>query len=151
MNIRKSKSGKFIPKNKEKYKGNYDNIIFRSLWERSVLMWCDNNEEVIQYSSEEIAIPYVCSTDGKRHRYFIDFWIKFKNGKEYLIEVKPKYQTVKPNKPKRNTKKYVSSLYTWEKNKSKWVAAIDFAKRNNMIFAVWTEQTLSKLGIRRII
>ena len=39
-------SGKFIIKNYKKYKGDFDNIIYRSLWEKSVFQWCDNNPSV---------------------------------------------------------------------------------------------------------
>ena len=34
-------SGKFKVKNLNKYKGDFDNVIYRSLWEKHVFKWCD--------------------------------------------------------------------------------------------------------------
>ena len=46
-------SGKFKVKNYSKYKGDFDNIVYRSLWEKSVFQWCDSNPKVKAWSSEE--------------------------------------------------------------------------------------------------
>ena len=50
--------GKFIPTNPKKYIGDSNNIIYRSMWERRCMKYFDNNPGVLQWSSEEIAIPY---------------------------------------------------------------------------------------------
>ena len=71
--------GYFTPKTPKKYKGNPSKIIFRSLWERKVMQWCDSNPSIIEWSSEEISIPYFCPTDRKKHKYFPDFYIKIIN------------------------------------------------------------------------
>ena len=63
--------GKFVPKNSHKYKGNVNNIIWRSTWERSLMKFLDINPDVIQWSSEETVIPYISPVDNKMHRYFI--------------------------------------------------------------------------------
>ena len=39
-------SGRYIVKNKTKYKGDFNNVIYRSLWERAVFGWCDNNPKI---------------------------------------------------------------------------------------------------------
>ena len=73
------------------------NIIYRSLWERKFMTFCDNNSSVIEWGSEEVVIPYRSPLDGKVHRYYVDFYIKVRTTKneikEYLIEIKPKKQT----------------------------------------------------------
>ena len=78
--------GKFTPKNKDKYVGDYTNITYRSLWERNTFRWIDANNDIVKWNSEEVVIPYRCATDNKMHRYFIDLWFKTKDGKTYIIE-----------------------------------------------------------------
>lgn len=137
--------GKFTPKNPNKYKGNVQNIIWRSTWELRLLKWLDENSSVIEYASEEIIVPYTSPVDGKIHRYYIDFYVKVKTRtneiKVYLIEVKPYIQTLPPKK-KRNTKKYLQEINTYAVNLAKWEAAKKFAKNNNVEFLVLTEKTL---------
>jgi hypothetical protein len=50
--------GKFIPTNTKKYRGNPTNIIYRSLWERKFMVYCDLNENILEWGSEEIIIPF---------------------------------------------------------------------------------------------
>ena len=58
-----SYSGRFKPSNPQKYKGDPTQIVYRSLWERKFMVYCDKNDAVIQ--NEEIAIPYKSPVDGK--------------------------------------------------------------------------------------
>jgi len=139
--------GKFKVKNPSKYKGDYNHIIYRSSWEFSVMMWCDNNPKITEWSSEELIIPYLCPTDGNWHRYFVDFVIKFDNNIVYWIELKPETQTKFPKKSK-SKKKYIKEVFEYTKNKAKWSAASEVAKKHNVIFQVWTENTLRLLGIK---
>ena len=92
-----SYKGKYKPSFPDKYRGDPTNIIYRSLWERKFCVYCDLNENIIEWASEEKCIPYRSPLDGKIHRYFPDFLIKVKeaNGsiKKYMIEIKPKKQT----------------------------------------------------------
>jgi hypothetical protein len=141
-------SGTFRPKNIHKYEGDHRNIKYRSLWEYKTLKWCDENPDVVSYSSEEVIIPYRCATDNKYHRYFMDLKIKFKNGQTYLIEIKPKKQTQQPKRKSRITKAYVNEVMTYAKNQSKWKAADELCKDRGWIFEVWTEETLKNLGIK---
>ena len=109
-----SYSGKFKPSNTNKYKGDPTNIIYRSLWERKFMVWCDNNENVLEWGSEEIIIPYRSPVDNRVHRYFPDFYVKTRTraGKlsKNIIEVKPFVQTQEPKRKKRITKKYLSEV-----------------------------------------
>ena len=141
-------SGRFKPKNIEKYEGDSSNIKYRSLWERQCFKWLDDNPNVIGWNSEEIVVRYRCKTDGKMHRYFTDLFIRFKDGKKYLIEIKPKSQTIPPKQPSRKSKKYLKEVMTYVKNQSKWEAAEQFAAKRNIEFQIWTEDTIKGLGIK---
>jgi hypothetical protein len=142
----KTYKGRFTPKNPSKYKGNPTNIIFRSLWERKLMVHLDENKSVIQWSSEEIAIPYISPLDNRYHRYFPDFYVKGidENGKlvEMLIEVKPKKETIEPKKKKRVTKQYITEVTTWGKNQAKWKAAEDYCSDRGWQFKIMTEDHL---------
>ena len=140
--------GKFKPRNDNKYFGTRP-IIFRSKWEFFVMKWCDEKSGVVQWGSESVIIPYICKTDNKMHRYYVDFIIKFDTGETYLIEIKPKCQTILPkmNKSGRVTKRLVTEQLAYVKNMSKWEAAKKYAEEHGCIFKVWDEEALEKLGI----
>jgi len=144
-----SYKGKFQPAYPKKYKGDPTNIIYRSLWERKFMMYCDLNENIIEWGSEEIALPYRSPLDNRVHRYFPDFYIKVKenNGviKRYLIEIKPKKQTIEPKVQKRKTKSYIYEVTEYAKNMAKWKAAEEFCKDRMWEFKVLTED---ELGIK---
>lgn len=141
--------GKFKPRNPQKYSGNPDNIVYRSSWELAVCSWLDKNDFVQRWSSEETVLKYMCPTDNKVHRYFLDFTIQFRNGDIHLIEIKPAKQTVAPvSKRGKNKKRLLSETLTYMKNQAKWEAATSYAKRKGYKFSVWTENTLKQLGIK---
>jgi hypothetical protein len=138
--------GKFNPSHPEKYMGDPTNIIYRSSWEFRFMRWCDNSSNVIKYSSEETIVPYRCPTDGKLHRYFVDFRIQIKNRnnelKTYLVEVKPSIQTMVPKYPGKKTKRYISESLTFMKNTAKWEAARNYCNDRNWEFVIITEKEL---------
>lgn len=138
--------GRFIPKNPKKYKGDPTNIIYRSLWELRVMKWLDEKESVIQWASEEIAIPYISPEDGRYHRYFPDFLVKMQgpNGqtKVVMLEVKPKHQTKEPVKKKKITKQYIREVVEYGKNQAKWKAAREYCADNGYEFIIITEDHL---------
>ena len=141
-------SGIYKPQNPSKYRGNPCRIIYRSLWERKFMNFCDNNPNIIEWGSEEVIIPYRCPTDGRVHRYYPDFYIKVKNksGKtsKYIIEVKPKKQTKAPDlKPKRKTAAWKRSVNTYMKNCAKWRAAEEYCDDRMMKFMILTEDHLA--------
>ena len=143
-------SGRYRVKNLSKYEGNASKVQYRSLWERQVMRWLDDNPAVIGWNSEEVVIGYRCKTDNRIHRYFVDMFIRMKDGKCYLIEIKPKRQTVPPKQPSRKSKKYLKEVLTYGKNTSKWEAAQSYAKDKGMVFQIWTEDTIKGLGIKLI-
>jgi len=144
----KTYKGTYKPTNPKKYAGDASNIIYRSMWERHVMKWCDSNNSVIQWASEEVVVPYLCETDKAIHRYFIDFVIKFDNGKTILVEVKPFNQTQKPEITRGKSRKTIlSEGLTYIKNKSKWKAASHYAEDRGWHFEIWTEKELTSMGI----
>ena len=42
------------------------------------MVYCDLNENILEWGSEEISIPYRSPVDKKIHRYFPDFYVKLK-------------------------------------------------------------------------
>lgn len=144
--------GRYSPKNVEKYAGDASSVTYRSLWERQVMRWLDENPNVVKWNSEEVVIPYLCETDNKVHRYFMDFFVEFGSGDTFLIEVKPEKQTKVPRK--RNTtsgkqsRRFLSESLTYVKNQSKWRAATQYCAKKGWTFAIWTEKTLAQLGIK---
>jgi hypothetical protein len=141
-------SGKYRVINKEKYDGDYSAVSYRSLWERQVFRWCDSNDSILKWSSEETIIPYKCKTDGQYHRYFVDLKIKFKSGQTYLIEIKPQKQTQPPKVKARKTKGYITEVMTYAKNISKWEAAKEYCADRGWTFEIWTEEVIKGLGIK---
>ena len=141
--------GKYQPTFPRKYKGDPTNIIFRSLWEKKFMNYCDKNKNVLEWNSEEIVNPYRSPVDNRIHRYFPDFYMKVResNGtiKNYIIEVKPLKQCSPPKKPKRQTKGYLREAYTYATNQTKWKMAREYCKDRQWEFKVVTEK---ELGIK---
>ena len=139
-------SGKFSPKNTNKYLGDPTNIWYRSLWERRVMVHLDSNPNVIGWSNEEIVIPYLSPVDGRWHRYFPDFYAQIRNKEglteSMVIEVKPKKQSVPPKVQSRVTKRYISEVMTYGINEAKWKAAEEYCKDRKWKFLVVTEEQL---------
>lgn len=138
--------GKYTPKNPEKYKGDTSNIIYRSSWERLTAIWLDNHPSVIEWSSEEIVIPYISPLDNKWHRYFPDFYVVLENKrgerKTYLWEIKPEKQTKPPKEPKRKSKRYLKEVAVWGVNDAKWRAAIKYCEERGWLFKILTEKNI---------
>ena len=141
-----SYKGKFKPTFSEKYIGDYKNIIYRSLWELKFMNYCDKNENILKWSSEEIWIPYISPLDNRCHKYFPDFYIKYKdnNGKlkESLIEVKPKRQVNGPKIKSKVNKKQLYEMKEYAKNQAKWKAAKEFCEDRRWEFQILTEDNL---------
>ena len=133
---------KYIPLFPEKYTGDPSNIIMRSSWETRFASWCDKNPSVLKWNSEETVIPYKCPTDNRIHRYFVDFKIYVNTGKTYLVEVKPKMQTLPPIYPGKRTQRYLQESLAFMKNQAKWEAASEFAKDRGWEFKIITEHEL---------
>ena len=143
-----SVKSRYKPNNPKKYNGDYRNIICRSNWARRFCSWCDLNENVLEWGSEEFWIPYR-APDGRVRRYFPDFIMKVKEQtgeiKTYVIEVKPAKQTRRPKPRKKVTKSYLYECKTYEVNQAKWKAAREWCDDRKVEFKIITEK---ELGIR---
>lgn len=139
--------GKYKVKNPQKYRGDYNDVIYRSMWERNSFRWCDENPNVKYWSSEEVIIPYFYDVDKKYHRYFVDLKITFTDGTTFLIEIKPAVQTEPPKYHGKKTKRYITEGMTYVKNMNKWEAAEKYCKQRGWKFQIWTEKELSKMGL----
>ena len=139
-------SGKYRPSNPRKYKGDPTNVIYRSLWERKFMQWCDLNSNILEWGSEEFFIPYRSPVDKRVHRYFPDFYVKCRTAHgttaKYVIEVKPLKQTSPPEKKKRVTQKYLTEVTRYAINEAKWKAAKKYCNQRNMVFKILTEKEL---------
>ena len=103
--------------------------------------WCDLNESVKGWASEEVAIPYRNPLDNKVHKYMVDFYIQV-DKKKYLVEVKPERFTKPPVTQKRKTIRYIQEVAQYGVNEAKWKSAKDFCKKQNMEFMIITEKEL---------
>lgn len=141
--------GKYKVTNRTKYRGDAQDVVYRSSWELKFMKWCDQNPSVLEWGSETVVIPYKSPVDNKIHRYFVDFYIKVlsQDGtvSRYLVEIKPEKFTKPPDIPKRKTRKFIEEVFQYGTNQAKWKAANEFCMDRNMKFLVLTE---SDLGIK---
>lgn len=106
----------------------------------------DTNPSVIEWSNEEIVIPYLSPVDNRWHRYFPDFFVRVRNKtgliESMILEVKPLKQSVAPQVKKRITRAYITEVMTYGVNQAKWKAATEYCKDRSWTFKVITEQDL---------
>jgi len=146
--------GYYKLQNVDKYIGNPMEVIYRSSWEYKFMLYCDLNKGVIKWGAELFKIPYK-DTQGKHLNYIPDFYLETVNKQnpdfinKFLVEIKPEEETFEPEIPLNITeKKYKQLVYkiqTWQKNKAKWIYAIEWAKNRDMIFWLITEKHLASL------
>ncbi len=141
--------GYFSPRNPKKYRGDPTNIIYRSGWELNFMNYLDKNSSVLEWSSEEIIVPYKSPVDGRFHRYFVDFFMRYRDKKgnirNALVEIKPFKQTQEPVKKKRKTKAYINEVVTYGVNSAKWKAAQEYCADRKWEFQLFTEKELGNL------
>lgn len=160
--------GYFKPTNPHKYRGNINEIIFRSSWEQRFMVWCDIHPNIKCWANETVAIPYynTCTKYSKEtgrflgswNNYYIDFFIQIeKNGvlESWLIEVKPNMQIPtteqiaklqkminEGNMTAKKMNRYNYQLKTLLVNRSKFLAAKKFAEERGCKFAIVDENFL---------
>jgi hypothetical protein len=118
---------------------------YRSGWEMTFMMFCDNNDHVLQWASESIKIPYKNPLTGKQTIYVPDFLVVYQNkqGQQIaeMIEIKPKKQTIiEDNRASMKMRATVAV------NHAKWQAAHAFCKRAGITFRVITEDDIFRNG-----
>lgn len=141
--------------NSSKYIGDPNNVKFRSSWEYAFCSYLDNNEKVTKWACEQPIITYT-DLRNKVHRYYPDFFYQIKTNddnfmKSVIVEIKPKVEIYPPSRPKNETSKalenYEYAVRTHIKNKQKWSAAEEYAKKRGMEFVIITEEHLQKAGL----
>jgi hypothetical protein len=146
------RSGKYEPKNHEKYIGDIHNIIYRSSWEYRFCTYCDTNDSIIKWSSEPVSIDYYNPLDKKSHKYHVDFYMKVLKdsgeSQDWIIEIKPESQTKKPIYEGTMTvaklKSYNRNMQIWITNQAKFKAAKEWAEKRGYRFGVIDENFLFK-------
>ena len=139
--------GKFTLKNTEKYVGT-KTPTYRSSWEHTFMMFCDNHPNIIQWASEAVQIPYRNPVTGKQSIYVPDFFVMYedKNGnrRAEIVEVKPSSQATMEAAGKNNQNKLSVIV-----NTAKWQAAQIWCRRQQITFRVITEKDIFRQGQKR--
>jgi hypothetical protein len=141
--VSKFAQGPFTIKNLQKYVGK-GTPRYRSGWEHAFMRFCDTNDNVLQWASESLVIPYRHPLTGKMTNYIPDFLITYKTRGNTVIaeviEIKPKKQSVIESKMSSRDRAVVAINY------AKWDAATKWCKRNGLRFRVITEQDMFHNG-----
>ena len=136
-------NGFYTMKNPAKYVGK-NNPKYRSGWEHAFMRFCDTNDNILQWASESINIPYRNPITGKQSIYVPDFLITYRDKnnqvKAEMIEIKPKKQSVLESKQSARDRAVVAVNY------AKWDAAVKWCKRQGIMFRVVTEDDIFRNG-----
>jgi hypothetical protein len=136
--------GIYVPKNPQKYAGNHKPR-YRSGWELSMMMFLDNNDNILHWASESIKIPYKHPFTGKHTIYIPDFFVVYRNkhGKTLaeIVEIKPKKQSLIESKVASARDRMVVAI-----NHAKWAACSAYCKAQGLTFRVITENELFRNG-----
>ena len=135
--------GPYTVKNPAKYVGK-GTPRYRSGWELSFMIFLDNNDNVMQWASESIQIPYRNPVTGKQSIYVPDFLITYRTRQNTLIaeviEIKPKKQSIIESKMSNRDRMVVAINY------AKWDSATKWCNRNGLKFRVITEEDMFRNG-----
>jgi hypothetical protein len=117
---------------------------YRSGWELSFMRFCDTNDNILQWASESIQIPYRHPLTGKQTIYVPDFLVVYstKNStvKAEVIEIKPSGQSAITEKQNGKERAIVAINY------AKWDAASKWCQRQGLTFRVITEKEMFHNG-----
>jgi hypothetical protein len=142
--MRSAARGIYKVKNPEKYVGGRDPT-YRSSWEYTFMLFCDNNPSIQQWASEPLQIPYRDPLTGKQTVYVPDFLIVYTDAKRKkhveMIEIKPANQMLKEKVGKNpyNQAQFI-------KNQVKWAAAGAWCKNKGIQFRVINEHDIFHNG-----
>lgn len=131
--------GIYTPVNTQKYIGK-GKITYRSSWELKFCQFLDNNENILEWNSEGIRIPYRHPITGKNTTYVPDFLVRYRNKhnqvKTELIEIKPSNQSAIMEGQNSNQRAVVAV------NHHKWASARAWCKAQGITFRVLTEKDI---------
>ena len=138
--------GPYTVRNAQKYVGN-GIPKYRSSWEWAFMNFCDDNDNIIQWASEPVRIPYRHPLTGKMTTYVPDFIVTYRGPnnttRAELIEIKPKSQSVIEEKQSQRDRVVVAINY------AKWAAAQAWCKRNGLVFRIITEADIFHQGSKK--
>jgi len=140
------RQGIYTVKNPGKYVGK-GTPRYRSGWEMTFMMFLDSNDNIVQWASESISIPYRNPITGKQSMYVPDFLVTYRGRdnttRAELIEIKPKKQSLIESKMSDRDRAIVAVNY------AKWDAATKWARRNGLTFRVINEDQIFHQGNKR--
>lgn len=139
----KFRQGLYTVRNPQKYVGK-GQPRYRSGWEMTFMMFLDSNDNILQWASESISIPYRNPITGKQSIYVPDFFITYRTKNNTmiaeLVEIKPKKQSLIESKATARDRAIVAVNY------AKWDAATKWSRRNGCTFRVITEDDIFHQG-----
>jgi hypothetical protein len=140
------RQGVYTVKNLQKYVG-AGQPRYRSGWEMTFMMFLDNNENIVQWASESIRIPYRNPVTSKQSMYVPDFFITYRDRtnrmRAELVEIKPKKQSLIESKMSARDGAIVAVNY------AKWDAATKWCRRQGITFRVITEDQIFHQGNKK--
>lgn len=138
------KQGYFDVSKSTKYVGQQP-VIYRSGLEYKAFVAFEKASTIEQWSSEPNFIKISYTYNNKQHNYHIDAYLKYTNGKQQIVEIKPQYQVEQPQMSKFKTNaQFIKALDVYQRNVAKWKAANQFAIDNKMEFKILTDTTINK-------
>jgi hypothetical protein len=140
------RQGIYTVKNPQKYVG-AGTPRYRSGWEMTFMLFLDSNDNIVQWASESIRIPYRNPVTGKQSIYVPDFFITYRDRtnrvRAELIEIKPKKQSLIESKMTARDGAIVAVNY------AKWDAATKWCRRQGITFRVITEDQIFHQGAKK--
>lgn len=129
--------------NPAKYAGNRPPR-YRSGWEMAFMRFCDSNNNIVQWASEAISIPYRHPLTGRQTIYVPDFFVQYRTKdnqtRAEVIEIKPKKQSILESKANARDRAVIAVNY------AKWDAATRWCRRQGLQFRVITEDDIFRNG-----
>jgi hypothetical protein len=111
------------------------------------MMFLDSNDNIVQWASESITIPYRNPITGKQSMYVPDFFVTYRGRdnttRAELIEIKPKKQSLIESKMTDRDRAIVAVNY------AKWDAATKWSRRNGLTFRVINEDQIYHQGSKK--
>lgn len=108
------------------------------------MRFVDTNDNVLQWASESISIPYRNPITGKNSTYIPDFFVTYRTRDNTVcaevIEIKPKSQSLIEERQSQRDRAIVALNY------AKWSAAEKWCKKAGLGFRVVTEDQIFHQG-----
>lgn len=103
---------------------------YRSGWEEKYMLHLDSDPQVVVWTYEQTIIEYLSNIRTKKvRRYYPDFYVKYQDGREEILEVKPK-------------RKLEQAVV-----KKKAEAARQWCSDRGMVYRILTEIELKDMGL----